>query len=153
MVSIARNELPVGNDPKREYGWLGEFSAKQYCDHLPSVVSYPSMSHTTEENSSDPFELFRSLLHQRTAIQRPWDQVRLVHLGRVRQARFRAIFEPRRVSRNSPCANVHVVALTSSPFDRVARNQGLLSGLRPVETTTYRKANPESGRLLGVPLR
>ena len=55
--------------------------------------------------------------------------------------------------RNSPCANVHVVALTSSPFDRVARNQGLLSGLRPVETTTYRKANPESGRLLGVPLR
>jgi hypothetical protein len=49
IVSIARNELTASwNDPKREYGWLGEFSAKQSCDHLPSVVSYPSMSHTTD---------------------------------------------------------------------------------------------------------
>src|ERR1700692_3842141 len=102
------------------------------------VVSIFESHHGSEENPSDPIELFRSLLHQRTAIRRLWDQVRLVHLGRVWKARFRAVFEARRVSRNSPCAkqraNVHVVALTASSFSKIgassnrhdrARNHGL----------------------------
>ena|SRR6202051_4021172 len=120
------------------------------------VVSIFESHHGSEENPSDPIELFRSLLHQRTAIRRLWDQVRLVHLGRVWKARFRAVFEARRVSRNSPCAkqraNVHVVALTSSPF--LLKNRSIVESarprakswppsadLRPVETTTYRKKN------------
>ena len=100
----------------------GEPTLDPSIHYDPSCHLYIQAAHGSRAGGDDRGELFHSLLRQRRAIRHSWDQVRLVHNGRARQARFWAVFDRERMPWNrlssQECGNAEVVALTTPQSNR-----------------------------------